>query len=109
MRTLDNGFVRFMCKLDGKEVKVKTRTKEPWPAYIMDLVLFKHLVHEVAAYEVGEVLDCPLLGILFDSFEWATHDLEEEFAAIHEADPISQRTLECFQAWHERLTNGDTP
>ena len=111
MRTRNNGFVKFMCKLDGKEFKpVKAFThKEEWPGACTP-ENFRELVYRVTEnYTSDSVLSAEDRNLLDRAITWDSSAFEEEFVSIHAGYPIPDLIYDVFQNWRWRLENGEEP
>ena len=111
MRTRRNGFVKFMCKLEGREVN-PTRTftyKEPWPGSL-NPSLFKKLTKRIVEeYSVGSVLSDEDQNLVDISISWDSVCIEDELSRIYGGASIPLVVMECFENWYWRMNNGEEP
>lgn len=87
------GFVKFVCKVEGKEPPASPRTKtnlpkvyQCWPGEIIDCGHFRELVQDVLDVGVGGSFDPDLLD---HSFTWGSHSLESVFEECYEDGAVS--------------------
>lgn len=109
MRKVDNGFVKFMCKLDGKTYKPKTRVKHPWPGEF-NTGHFLDLIFTITSeYRVGESLG-PADSTLLDlAISWDTTHIGHKLDYLYDGGEITHDIMEVFQGWRKRLENGEAP
>ena len=111
MRTKYNGFVKFMCKIDGRDVNpTKHFTyKEPWPG-LLTPSLFKKLTKRIVEeYTVGSSLSPDDQNLLDRSIEWCSVCIEDELARMYDGAAIPLVVMECFENWYWRIKNGEEP
>lgn len=99
------GFVKFVCKVEGKEPSVPSRTKtnlpevhQRWPGEINDCGAFRVLIQDVLDVGVNGPLDYSLLDA---AFTWSTHPLEGVFEECYE-DVVVSETLYEYCLWADQ-------
>lgn len=111
MRKKYNGFVKFVSKVEGKEVTpVRNFTyKEEWPGECCP-DRFKALIKLITEeYDVGCTLDSFAQHLLDMAIVWDTHSCEMEFSGLHSGEPLSRGIMDLFENWAWRLSNGEEP
>lgn len=111
MREKYNGFVKFMCKLDGKDINSKKDFpyKEYWPGDFR-LIKFKQLVRVIVnEYEVGDTLEEEDRFLVDTAIVWDTSIIEEELVHLYNGEPITSEVMQVFENWNWRLENGEVP
>lgn len=111
MRTRRNGFVKFMCKLDGRDVNPTRHFtyKEPWPGSLTPSLFKKLTKRIVEEYSVGSVLSDEDQNLVDRSIEWCTVCIENELARVYDGESIPFVVMECFENWYWRINNGEEP
>lgn len=99
------GFVKFVCKVEGKEPSVppKAKTSLPevyqcWPGEINDCGAFRILIQDVLDVGVDGPLDYSLLDV---AFTWSTHPLEDVFSECY-SDEVVSETLYEYCVWADQ-------
>lgn len=99
------GFVKFVCKVEGKEPSVPTKAKtslpevyQCWPGEITDYGNFRELIQEVLYVGVGGSFEPDLLD---HSFVWDSHSLESDFVECYESEVVSS-TLYEYCLWADQ-------
>lgn len=111
MRAKYNGFVKFMCKLDGKDINSKKdfTYKEYWPGDFR-LTKFKELVRTIVnEYGVGDVLEVEDRILVDTAIVWDTSIIENQLGSLHDGMPITSEVMQVFENWNWRLKNGEVP
>ena len=111
MRTKYNGFVKFMCKLDGKEFKPvrEFQYKEPWPGDLRPSSFITLVERVCTNYSVGDILEFEDRMLLDRAITWDSVCIEFELSNMYDRQPIPILVMECFQNWHWRIRNGEEP
>lgn len=99
------GFVKFVCKVEGKEPSVSLKKKinlseeyQRWPGEIDDCGAFRILIQDVLDVGVDGPLDCSLLDA---AFTWSTHPLEGVFSECY-SDEVVSETLYEYCLWADQ-------
>jgi len=109
MRTRNNGFVNFMCKLDGKpKRKVKPKTY-PLPEIFSPTLLVELLEIVLDEYTVGDVLSEAHQNLVDRALVWDTTDFEENLADLHGGEPLTEEMYEVFAGWERTIEQEGLP
>jgi len=99
------GFVKFVCKVEGKEPSVPPKEKislaevyRCWPGEITDCGSLRELIQDVLDACVGGSFDPDLLD---HSFIWGSHSLESDFGECYESEVVSS-TLYEYCLWADQ-------
>ena len=106
MRTRNNGFVNFMCKLDGKpKRKVKPKTY-PLPESFRPALFVELLEIVLDEYTVGDVLSEAHQVLVDRAIVWDTTQFEDELCNLHGGEPLTEEMYEVFAGWERTIEQG---
>ena len=106
MRTRNNGFVNFMCKIEGKpKRKVKPKTY-PLPENFRPDPFLELLEIVLDEYTVGDVLSEAHQTLVDRALVWDTTDFEENLADLYDGEPLTEEMYEVFAGWERTIEQG---
>ena len=106
MRTRINGFVNFMCKLDGKpKRKVKPKTY-PLPKSFKPALFAELLEIVLDEYTVGDVLSEAHQALVDRAIAWHTTQFENELSGLYLGEPLTEEMYEVFAGWERTIEQG---
>ena len=106
MRTRNNGFVNFMCKLDGKpKRKVKPKTY-PLPESFRPALFVELLEIVLDEYTVGDVLSEAHQALVDRAIAWHTTQFENELSGLYLGEPLTEEMYEVFAGWERTIEQG---
>ena len=106
MRTLDNGFIDFMCKLEGKpkrNVKSKFKKVHPLPKSLRPSLFIELLEIVLDEYSVGDELSQAHQVLVDRAIVWHTSNFENELSGLYSGDPLTEEMYEAFEGWQRTV------
>ena len=106
MLTVDNGFAKFICRIENKE---QPFVKVPWPKLCHPSKFVEFIFEVVQDYTVGDYFDDETRWKLEDAFIWDTSHIEGHCIDLYNRHKISEEVYKVFEGWYKRLEKGEAP
>lgn len=106
MRSKHNGFTKFICRIEGKEI---SSLVTPWPKECVPSILKDFVYNIISDYKPGNTLTSSDRWSLEDAFIWSSSEIERECMDLYYKRPLSKKAYQVFKGWHDRFERGEVP